>query len=254
MYNLKNKVAIVTGAAGRKGLGYGIAKRLAGEGADVAVVDKFPVVPEDADKAGRWQGLKTITREIETMGCRGLSLTCDISKSDEVDNMVRETVAKLGQVDILVNNAGIHIYAGISEITDEVWAKHLAVNLTGTFYCSRAAAREMLKRGKGGRIINIASLLGKAGQPGGNLAYCASKFGMIGLTQSLALELAPHRMKDAASAAIASWTIPGAFVRLPPALRALSMGRVAVQKMVNVSLSQRSGTAVGISSISGCKR
>jgi len=194
MYNLQNKVAIVTGAVGRTGLGRTIAKRLAREGADIVVVDKFAILPQDRDPAGEWKGAESVANEIKALGRQALTLACDISKSEEVDAMVKEVVSRFGKVDILVNNAGLHIYAGISSITDEIWEKHLAVNLTGTFFCSRAVAKEMVRRGAGGRIINIASALGKAGAGNGQLAYCASKFGVIGLTQCLALELASHRI------------------------------------------------------------
>jgi NAD(P)-dependent dehydrogenase (short-subunit alcohol dehydrogenase family) len=194
MYNLQNKVAIVTGAAGRKGLGRAIAQRLASEGADIALVDKVAVLAQDTDPGGEWRGTESTADDIRVLGRRALVLRCDISRSEEVDAMVKQTVSGLGKVDLLVNNAGLHIYAGITTITNEIWDKHLAVNLTGTFYCSRAVAREMVQKGAGGRIINIASALGKAGAGNGQLAYCASKFGVIGLTQCLALELAQHHI------------------------------------------------------------
>ena len=193
MYNLQDKVAIVTGASSRRGLGSAIARRLAMEGADVVVVDRYAVVSEDAESTDGWRGIESVAEEIKALGRQALTVICDISKSEEVEAMVKETVYRFGKVDILVNNAGIHMYAMITEMSNEVWNKHLAVNLTGTFFCARAVAREMIKAGRGGRIINISSVMGKAGMANQS-AYCVSKFGIIGLTQCLALELAPSNI------------------------------------------------------------
>lgn len=194
MYDLAGKVAIVTGAGGKRGFGRAIANRLAQEGADIAVVDKFRVPQRGEDLTGGWRGIDSVVEEIKALGRRSLGIICDISQSQQVDEMVKETTDKLGRVDILVNNAGLDINCSIKEFTDELWNTHLSVNLTGAFFCSRAVVREMLRRGEGGKIINIASLLGKVGMGNGQTAYCASKFGMIGLTQSLALELAPNNI------------------------------------------------------------
>jgi len=188
MYELTCKVALVTGAAGKHGFGRAIANRLAKEGADIVVVDKFSVPPRDEDLAGGWRGLDTVVEEIQDLGRQALAITCDITKSDEVDEMVKKALAKFGQIDILVNNAGVHIFGD----TDEAWYKNISVNLTGTFFCSRAVAREMIKGNKGGKIINIASIQGKQGSSQGDVGYSASKFGVVGTTQSLALELAPY--------------------------------------------------------------
>jgi NAD(P)-dependent dehydrogenase (short-subunit alcohol dehydrogenase family) len=191
---LSGKAAIVTGAGGRRGIGRAIALRLAREGADVAVVDKSEILSQDAEQDNSWKGISSVAAEIQALGRRGIAIVCDISRSEDVDAMVTETISKLGKIDILVNNAGVHIYAGIKDITNEVWDKHLAVNLTGTFYCSRAVVREMVARGAGGRIINIASVQGKTGVGDRQLAYSVSKFGVIGMTQCLALELAADKI------------------------------------------------------------
>ena len=194
MYNLSGKVAIVTGAGGIKGFGRAIAARLAREGADVVVVDKTRGQIRSEEVAGDWKGIDSVAVEIKAPGRRALAIPCDITKSKEVDKMVAQTVAQLGKVDILVNNAGIKINRGILELTDEIWDIHLAVNLTGMFYCSRAVAREMVAQGKGGRIINIGSLWSKMGSRNQQAPYTVSKFGVVGLTQSLALELAPYNI------------------------------------------------------------
>ena len=192
MYDLAGKVAIVTGAAGKRGFGRAIANRLAKEGADVVVVDKFNVPPRGDDLSESWEGLNSVVNEIKALGRQALAIVCDITKSHEVDKMVEESVARFSNVDILVNNAGLDIYSSIADITDEIWDIHLEVNLTGTFFCSRAVARKMMQSGEGGRIVNIASLMGKVGMGNGQMAYCSSKFGVTGFTQSLALELAPY--------------------------------------------------------------
>lgn len=201
MYNLSGKVAVVTGAAGRRGLGSAIAVRLASEGADVAVIDKYIIVPREAERVAEWQGLNSVTKKIQALGRRSLALTVDITQSQKVNEMVEKVVATFGRLDILVNNAGV---GGpwnplVVDFNDEEWRHILEVNLTGAFYCCRAVARKFIEQGQGGTIVNISSVSGKVGGlshfGGGHSAYCASKFGLIGLTQCLAVELAPHKIK-----------------------------------------------------------
>lgn len=176
---LSNKTAIITGA--RRGIGRAIALALAREGANVVVCD---ISQKDCQK---------VVDEIERMGRRGLALKCDVSSSDDVEGMVKRTVAEFGRVDILVNNAGILSFKPFLELTDEDWDKTLNVNLKGQFLCARAAAREMIKN-KWGRIINIASISsGGCGIAFPLIAhYTASKGGVMALTKALALELTPQ--------------------------------------------------------------
>jgi len=173
---LSGKTAIVTGA--RRGMGRAIALALAREGANVVVSD---ISQEDCQK---------VVDEIEKLGRKGLALKCDVSSSDDVENMVKRTVAEFGRVDILVNNAGILTFKPFLELTDEDWDKTLNVNLRGQFLCARAAARVMAKN-KWGRIINIASISsGGCGIAFPLIAhYTASKGGVVALTEALALEL-----------------------------------------------------------------
>jgi 3-oxoacyl-[acyl-carrier protein] reductase len=173
---LSGKTAIVTGA--RRGMGRAIALAMAREGANVVVSD---ISQEDCQK---------VVDEIEKLGRKGLALKCDVSSSDDVENMVKKTVAEFGKVDILVNNAGIIGYKPFLELTDEDWDKTLNVNLKGQFLCARAAARVMAKN-KWGRIINIASISsGGCGIAFPLIAhYTASKGGVVALTEALALEL-----------------------------------------------------------------
>jgi NAD(P)-dependent dehydrogenase (short-subunit alcohol dehydrogenase family) len=133
-----------------------------------------------------------LVQEIVGQGRRGLAIEADVSVEKDVERMVRETLKNFSQVDILVNNAGIGTTGLIIDHTVDDWEKSMNVNLKGTFLCSRAAAKEMIPR-KRGRIVNISSIGGKEGEEfiGG---YCASKFGVIGLTQVMAKELGRHRI------------------------------------------------------------
>ncbi len=191
MYKLEGKVALVTGAGGRHGIGRAIAVRLAREGADVAVND---VTSNPHGGSDSWRGVDSVVDEIEGLGRRAISVIADISKAQQVEAMVDETAQRLGPIDILVNNAGSA--AGpdrvlVVELEEDAWDTVQRVNVKGTFLCSRAVARLMLRHGRRGKIIVISSGAGKQGIAR-YAAYCASKFALIGFTQSLALELAPH--------------------------------------------------------------
>ena len=176
MYNLNGQVAIVTGAG--SGIGRAIAMRLSLEGAAIVAADVDGMAAEK------------LIREIKDFGRRGLSLEIDVSIAKDVERMVKGTMENFGQIDILVNNAGTGSTGLIIDHTEEDWEKPLQVNLKGTFLCLRAVAKEMMPR-KRGRIVNIASIAGKSGEEFIG-AYCASKFGVIGLTQVLAKELGRH--------------------------------------------------------------
>lgn len=190
MYELGGKVALVTGAGGQNGIGRAVATRLAREGADVAVNDYRD------EPTGNWGGLSQVVTEIEEMGRGCLGFVGDVTNSADVDRMVQETLDRFGRIDILVNNAGSQ--AGpdrvpVVDLDEAVWDRVLAVNAKGTFLCSRAVARHMIARGGGGKIVNLSSSAGKKGRER-FAAYSASKFAVIGFTQSLALELAEHRI------------------------------------------------------------
>jgi len=179
MFDLTGKVAIVTGA--RRGIGRGIALALAKAGADVTVSD---ISLEDCQK---------VVDEIEGLGRKGLAVKCDVTQKSEVEEMVQKTVEEFGKVDILVNNAGIVEFKPFLELTEEEWDKVLDVNLKGYFLCAQATAKEMVKN-KWGRIVNIASIAsGQVGVGFPQIAhYCASKGGIVALTEALALELSPQ--------------------------------------------------------------
>ncbi len=194
MYNLNGKVALVTGAGGKNGIGRAIATRLAQEGADVAVNDmtEHPYAADQPD----WQGLPDVVREIEAMGQRALSVVADVTDAEQVKKMVDQTVAHFGKIDILVNNAGT--MAGkdrvpVVDLAEEDWDRVQGVNVKGVFLCSQAVARHLIAQGTGGKIINMSSVTGKRGSAR-FAAYSASKFAVIGFTQSLASELAPYQV------------------------------------------------------------
>jgi 3-oxoacyl-[acyl-carrier protein] reductase len=176
MNMLQDQVAIVTG--GSRGIGKGIAAVLAREGAKVAVADI------NAEAA------RQTAAEMAAQGLQAIAVEVDITCSDQIDRMVRSVVEQLGRIDILVNNAGVVSNIPVLEFPEEEWHKTIAVNLTGVFLCSKRVGHVMAQQ-RSGRIINISSLSGRVGVPG-QAAYCASKHGVIGLTQVLAIDLASY--------------------------------------------------------------
>jgi len=175
-HTLEGKVALVTG--GSRGIGHAIALTLAQQGATVAVASRSE------------EQIKNVAQEINTLtGKESFALVCDVSDSKSVQAMFSTLRNDLKlEVDILVNNAGIAESATIANTSDELWTRQLAINLSGTFFCTRGAVPAMVSKGWG-RIINIASIAGKTGAPY-TTAYSASKHGVLGLTRSVALELA----------------------------------------------------------------
>jgi len=171
---LEGQVAIVTG--GGQGIGKAIALRLAAEGADVGIID---VNGKNAEATGK---------EIRDRNRRAVATMTDVADFHAVAAAVNEIVGELGQLDILVNNAGIEKRAPFLEITPDDWERQLDVNLSGTFYCSQAAAREMTKR-RYGRIVNLSSVAGLMG-PIDLAAYAVAVAGIVVLTRAAALVLA----------------------------------------------------------------
>jgi NAD(P)-dependent dehydrogenase (short-subunit alcohol dehydrogenase family) len=176
------KTIIVTGSGKQKGLGQGILQRFADEGAHCVVSD----VVIDAEAEG-------VAEELRTRGAKVSTIACDVSDAAQCNALV----AQAGAVDIFVNNAGIgFMMKPMLEVDPADWAKVIAINLSGAFYCTQAAAKAMIagcqeNKQRGGRIINIASQAAKTGFP--HLpAYVSSKHGMIGLTRATALELGGH--------------------------------------------------------------
>lgn len=172
---LTGKIALVTGAS--RGIGAAIAKHLGKEGATVIV-----------NYSGSKEAADSVVNEITAMGCVAESYQCNVADANEVKAMIDYVVEKYKRIDILVNNAGITRDGLLMRMSDEDFSKVIDVNLTGTFNCVRAATRYMLKQ-KSGRIINMSSVVGVAGNAG-QVNYSASKAGVIGITKSTAKELA----------------------------------------------------------------
>ncbi|MBI2548232.1 SDR family oxidoreductase [Candidatus Woesearchaeota archaeon] len=179
MFNLKGKVVIVTGA--RRGIGKGIAERLAEAGAQVVVSDLS------------YDDCQAVCHDIGTrFKILTLPVACDVSNRASVEQLTHRAVEHFHKIDILVNNAGIFFAKPFLDYTEEDWDKIIAVNLKSIFLCSQAAARVMIQR-RYGKIVNIASIAGIIGYPGA-AAYCASKGGIITFTKEMALELAPYKV------------------------------------------------------------
>jgi len=196
MKRLEDKVAMVTGAGGEHGFGRAIARRLAADGADLVLTDLMPPgVRVVAAKPGTgWRGLDAVADEVWMAGRRAVTALADVRSADQIRAAVELADRTFGRIDILVNNAAAPPGADrvpVIDLPEEAWHVILETNLTGTYLCSKAVAGMMVARGTRGRIVNMSSNCGKVGYPR-LAAYCASKFGVIGLTQSLALELAPH--------------------------------------------------------------
>lgn len=164
---MQDKVAVVTGAA--SGIGKAIAEKYLAEGASVVFADMADSLELSSDKS--------------------IYVKCDVTKSAEVNALVKAAIDKFGKLDVIVNNAGIGGLGGALDITDEYWDKVIAVNLSGVLYGIRAAANAMKENGTKGCIINMSSILGKVGMAGA-IGYCAAKGGVVQLTHAASLDLA----------------------------------------------------------------
>jgi len=177
---LKNKVAIVTG--GNSGIGKAIVLELAKEGANIAI--DYVSHPEAADE---------LEKQIVALGDQAIGVDADVSKVADLEKLIAATVKAFGRLDIMVNNAGIESRTSILDTTEQQYEKVLQVNLKSAFFGTQLAAKQMIKQGSGGRIINITSVHEDWPMPG-NTAYCLSKGGMRMLTRTAGVELAPYNI------------------------------------------------------------
>jgi glucose 1-dehydrogenase len=177
---LKNKVAIVTG--GNSGIGKAIALELAKQGANIVI-----------DYVSHPEATNAMEEQIVALAGRAIGVDADVSKITDLQKLIDASVAQFGRVDVMVNNAGVETRTSILDTTEAQYDKVLNINLKSAFFGTQLAARQMIKQGGGGRIINITSVHEDWPMPG-NTAYCLSKGGMRMLTRTAGVELAPHNI------------------------------------------------------------
>lgn len=180
LLDLQGQTAIVTG--GSRGIGFGISYRFAEAGANVVIAS---LNQEEMDKA---------VKDLTAKNWKAVAVKADVSKEEDVKNMIQFAVESFGSVDILVNNAGIFPSVPVSQMTKEDFEKVIAVNLEGVFLCAKHVSERMIEQGKGGKIINVTSIDALHPSMIGLAHYDASKHGVWGFTKNLALELAPHKI------------------------------------------------------------
>ena len=180
--NLKGKNAIITGAG--RGIGRAIAIALANEGVNVGLIARSE------------EHLQVVVKETEAQGVKAVFATADISSNEEVTKAIHSLTNELGTIDILINNAGIAKFGKFMDLEVEEWEKIIQVNLMGVYYVTRAVLPGMIER-QSGDIINISSSAGQKGAPITS-AYSASKFGVMGITESLAMEVRKHNIRVSA--------------------------------------------------------
>lgn len=217
--NLQNKVAVVTGA--RRGMGRTHALALAKAGAKVVVSD---ISQEEC---------QLVVDEIKKLGGEAIAVKCDVSKKEEVDEMIKKAVETFGKIDIMVNNAGICQFKPFLDITEEEWNRTIDINLKGYFFCGQAAAKEMAKQKSGGAIVNIASIaMGQVGVGFPAIShYCASKGGIVAMTEAMALELAPYNIRVNAIAPGAIDTPMAASIKDDPKAAEATLMRIPLKRM-----------------------
>ncbi len=196
---LAGKVVIITGAGRMRSIGRPIAKILACAGASIVITGtgRRPQDYPDDERAAGWRDIESVAAEVRAEGARCLALVSDVREEAAVDELVARTVAEFGRIDIVINNASAARGPDrlpATELPYEVWRKVFATNVDGTFLLSRAGARQMIKQGTGGSIVNISSIASKIAAANMS-AYASSKAAINALSRSMALELAPHQIR-----------------------------------------------------------
>ena len=187
-YDFSDAVVLVTGAA--RGMGRDLARRFAGFGAAVMASDVAGHVDALGYETAHSPDLEETVAEIRAAGAEAFAMAADVRDEEQVAALVDETVERFGRLDVLVNNAGVFTGRPVTEQTEEEWDAAIDTNLKGPFLCSKHAARHMKSREGGGRIITVSSTSALVGIPNQS-SYQSSKHGVVGLTRTLALELAP---------------------------------------------------------------
>ncbi len=196
MGELDGKVAIITGAGRRRSIGYSTAIALAKLGADIVATGtgRDPATFPEDEKAMGWRDVESTAEDVRALGRRALPLVVDVTDVEQTEDMVSRAVSELGSADILINNAAVAIGADrapIADVEPDVFQRVVDVKVRGMYLCSRAFVRQVLKQGRGGKIVSVASSAGKRGAANA-AAYNAANFAIVGMTQSLAHELGPH--------------------------------------------------------------
>lgn len=212
--SLEGKVALVTG--GGRGIGQAIALELARGGADVAVAVSRDVAAAEA-----------VAEEIRGLGRKALARQCDVASTEQAEQLVTAVVEELGRIDILVNNAGITRDGLLMRMSEEDWDAVLDVNLKGTFNCTRAAIKRMVRQ-RSGRVINVTSIMGITGNPG-QANYAASKAGMIGFTKSIAREVGSRGIT--CNAVAPGWVRTQMTEKLPEEFAAQTLKQIALGRL-----------------------
>lgn len=193
MTTVRSRVAVITGAGREQGLGAAIARALGQRGCVVVLTDLGEPRPlMEQHRIGTTEDLERLRARLVDEGIDAHARALDVTDEAQVDATVEAIAGDFGGLDFLVNNAGIgYLIAPLAETPLAAWQAVIAVNLTGAFLCSRAAARVLIRQGRGGRIVNVASQAAKSGFPH-MAAYVASKHGLVGLTRTTAIELGPY--------------------------------------------------------------
>jgi NAD(P)-dependent dehydrogenase (short-subunit alcohol dehydrogenase family) len=203
---LQGKVALITGAASKRGIGHAVAIKLAQEGADIVVLSRSIMSKSLFPGDEKWEGLKSVVEEVEALGRKALAVTARVENYDEVSMAVEKAVEKFGKIDVLVHCAAIRgpINVPIVNFDEKDWFEVFKVNVLGAFNVSKVVAKQMIHQGSGGKIVHIVSLAAKVPTPGSAL-YNSSKAAQLMMTKILALELARYNIDVYA-------VNPGAFI------------------------------------------
>ena len=199
MDKLNGQVALVTGAGRMRGIGRAAALALAREGANVVVAGTgrdSATFPQDEQSAG-WRDVDSVAQEIAGMGLQSLALVADVTKSDQVQAMVDQTVEHFGRIDILVNNASaprLAAWSQLEDLSEEAWRSVLDIKVTGAFLCTQAVVREFLQQGGGGSVVNVISVEAKIARAA-DVAYAVASGALYTFTSKAGRALAPHGIR-----------------------------------------------------------